>query len=165
MELFLIGLGIGLLLCLISIINTVRIKSINKKEIQKIKDIVSQKLDIESDSLTSMKTEIKGLKEQNENLRVSVRSLSTKTSKKELTRFQVYDRAIEIMSLKAPGFAPAWQTALRESEDELEKVFFGFKPFMRKAVAGKITDKSDAALRIEDVTPQNEVRTIDETND
>ena len=164
MELFLIGLGIGLLLCLISIINTARIKSKNKKEVQKIKDIVSQKLDIESDSLTSMKQEIKGLKDQNENLRVSVRSLSSKASKKELTRYQVYERAIEVMSLKAPGFAPAWQPALRESEEELEKIFFGFKPFMRKAVASKIADKSDAALRIEDVTPQSE-RTIDEAND
>ncbi len=165
MELFLIGLGIGLLLCIISLINTARVKSKYKKEIQKIKNIVSQKLDIESDSLTSMKQEIKDLKEQNENLRVSIRSMAGKTTKKEMTRFQVYDRAIEIMSLKAPGFAPAWQTALRESEEEMDKVFLGFKPFMRKAVSGKIADKSDAALRIEDVTPQPEVKRISESNE
>lgn len=160
MELFLIGLGIGVLLLVISLINTARIKSRHKKEIAKIKQIVSQKLDIESDSLTTMKQEIKTLKEQNENLRVSVRSMSQKTTKKEMTRYQIYERAIEIMSLKAPGFAPAWQTALRESEEEFDKVFFGLKPFMRRATSTKLSDKSDSHLRIEDVTEADEVKRL-----
>ncbi|MCF7933421.1 MAG: hypothetical protein K9M84_07965 [Spirochaetia bacterium] len=156
MELFLIGLGIGLLLFIISVIAHAHTKNVHKKEIQKIKQIVTQKMDLESDSLSQLKTDITALKEQNEHLRVSLRSMSQKTTKKEMTRFQIYERAIEIMSLKAPGFAPAWQTALRESEEEFDKVFFGLKPFKRRAVAAKITDKSDASLRIEDVTPRED---------
>lgn len=155
MELFLIGLAIGLVFCIILLISNAHTKSKHKKEMQRIKQVITQKMDLESESLSQLKSDVAELKSQNENLRVSIRSMSEKTSKKEMTRYQIYERAIEIMSLKAPGFAPAWQTALRESEEEFEKVFLGLKPFKRRAVSSKLTDKSDAALRIEDVSNSN----------
>ncbi len=160
MELFYIGLGIGLVLCIISLINYAHMRNKYKKEIYRIKQMVTQKMDLEAESLYQMKTTISSLKEQNENLRVSFRSMSQKTTKKEMTRFQVYERAIEIMSLKAPGFAPAWQTALRESEEEFDKIYSGLNPFKRRAVSAKITDKADASLRVEDVTQQEDVKKI-----
>ena len=126
MELFLIGLEIGLLLFFISIFNGLHNKKKHRKEIAKIKSIVTQKMDIESDSLSRMKEEIESLKKQNENLRISVRTLSQKPNRKEMTRLQIYQRAIESLSVKAPGFSPAWHSALKESEEEFNKVFFGF---------------------------------------
>lgn len=164
MELFLIGLGIGLLLFIISLINNARLKSKHKKEIQKIKHIVTQKMDLESDSLTQLKSEIKSLREQNENLRVSLRSMSQKTTKKEMTRLQIYERGIEIMYLKAPGFAPAWQTALKESEEEFDKVFFGFKPFMRRSSPAKIIDRNENN-RIEDVSSEQDSNKIQDSHE
>lgn len=160
MELLLIGFGVGLVLFIISLFNNLRIRRKYKKEILRIKSIVTQKMDIESDSLTRMKTDIESLKKQNENLRISVRTLSQKPNRREVARLQVYQRAIEIMSLKAPGFAPAWQTALSESESEYDKIFTGLEPFVRKVVPSKLIDLFDTTPKsvpeLEDDTEKTE---------
>lgn len=145
MELLLIGFGAGCVLLLISILNNLRVRRKYKKEILRIKSIVTQKMDLESDSLSRMKEEIRDLKQQNENLRISVRTFSQKPNRKEVARLQVYQRAVEIMSLKAPGFAPAWQVALTESESEFDKIYSGFEPFVRKVVPSKLIDLFDTA--------------------
>lgn len=159
MELFLIGLGIGLIPFVISLIIIARNKNRHKKEMQKIRQMVTQKMDLESESLSQMKSEIQTLKAQNENLRVSLRSMSQKATRKEMTRLQIYERGIEIMSLKAPGFAPAWQTALQESEEEFDKIFFGFKPFTRRSASAKIVDKRNNS-RIDEISSDIEVKKI-----
>ncbi|NQT59659.1 MAG: hypothetical protein HQ557_11820 [Bacteroidetes bacterium] len=144
MEPFLIGLGAGLIFFIIAIINNLRIRRKHKKEVLRIKSIVTQKMDIESDSFSRMREEIDNLKKQNENLRISVRTLSQKPNRREVAKLQVYQRAIEIMSLRAPGFAPAWQTALSESEKEYDKIFTGLEPFVRKVVPSKLIDLFDS---------------------
>jgi hypothetical protein len=145
MELFLIGLGAGLVFFLIAVINNIRLRSRHKKEILRIKSIVTQKMDLESDNYTRLRDEIAELKRQNENLRISVRGLSQKPHRKELARLQVYNRAIEIMTLRAPGFGPAWQTALSESEAEYDKIYSGLEPFVRRVVPSKLIDLFDSA--------------------
>ena len=147
MELFLIGFGAGLVLFLIALISNLRSRRKSRKEILRIKSIVTQKMDLESESLSQLKGEIRDLKQQNENLRISVRSFSQKPNRKEIARLQVYQRAIEIMSLKAPGFAPAWQVALTESEAEYDKIFSGFEPFVRKVVPSKLIDLFDTPVK------------------
>jgi predicted small secreted protein len=159
MELFLIGLGIGLIPFVISLIIIAHNKNRHKKEMQKIRQMVTQKMDLESESLSQMKSEIQTLKAQNENLRVSLRSMSQKATRKEMTRLQIYERGIEIMSLKAPGFAPAWQTALQESEEEFDKIFFGFKPFTRRSASAKIVDKRSNSS-IDEISKDIEVKKI-----
>lgn len=161
MELLLIGFAVGFLLFLIALINNLRLKRKYKKEILKIKSIVTQKMDLESDSYSRLRDEIDELKKQNENLRISVRTLSQKPHRKEVSRLQVYQRAIEIMALRAPGFAPAWQTALSEAETEYEKIFTGLEPFVRKVVPSKLIDLFDSAPRmtpeLEDSSSEDEI--------
>jgi len=144
MELFLIGLGIGLFFFIISVISNIRLKKRHKRETRRIKNMVTQKMDIEYDSISSLREEIERLKKQNENLRITVRTLSQKPNRKEVARLQIYQRAIEIMSMKAPGFAPAWQTAVKESEEEFDRIFLGFDPFVRKVVPAKLLDLFDS---------------------
>ncbi len=141
MELFLIGLGIGLLLFLLALIQNLRLKRKHKREMLQIKDMVSQKMDMEYESINKLKNDVETLKKQNENLRVSLRAFSQKPNRKEMSKLQMYQRAIEIMYLKAPGFAPAWQLALQESEEELDKVYLGFHPFVKKVVPGRLLDR------------------------
>ena len=143
MDLFLIGLGAGLIFFIIAIINNLRIRRKHKKEVLRIKSIVTQKMDIESDTLSRLREEIDNLKKQCENLRISVRTLSQKPNRREVAKLQVFQRAIEIMSLRAPGFAPAWQTAISESEKEYDKIFTGLEPFVRKVVPSKLIDLFD----------------------
>jgi hypothetical protein len=85
--------------------------------------------------------------------------MSQKATRKEMTRLQIYERGIEIMSLKAPGFAPAWQTALQESEEEFDKIFFGFNPFTRRSASAKIVDKRNNS-RIDEISSDIEVKKI-----
>jgi hypothetical protein len=147
MELFLIGLGAGLVFFIIAVINNLRLRRKHKKEILRIKSIVTQKMDLESDSYTRLRDENAELKRQNENLRITARTLAQKPHRKEVARLQVYQRAIEIMSLRAPGFSPAWQTALSESEAEYEKVYTGLEPLVRKVVPSKLIDLFDSTPR------------------
>lgn len=121
-----------------------RLKKRHKREILRIKNMVTQKMDIEYDSIASLREENETLKKRNENLRISVRTLSQKPNRKEVARLQIYQRAIEIMSMKAPGFAPAWQTAVKESEEEFDRIFLGFDPFVRKVVPSKLLDLFDS---------------------
>ncbi|MGM0431298.1 MAG: hypothetical protein ACQEQU_01130 [Spirochaetota bacterium] len=158
MELFLIGLGVGLVPFLIALIANARMKSKHKKEMQRIREMVTQKMDLESESLYQLKSEIQSLKSQNENLRVSLRSMSQKATRKEMTRLQIYERGIEIMQLKAPGFAPAWQTALQESEQEFDKIFFGFKPFTRRTASARIIDKHSSQSQLDEISEDIEVK-------
>lgn len=143
MELFLIGLGIGLLLFILAVIANLRLKRRHKREMLKIKNMVSQKMDMEYESITKLRSDIEILKKQNENLRISLRAYSQKPNRKEMAQLQVYHRAVEIMSLKAPGFAPAWQLALRESEEELDKMYLGFHPFVKKIVPDRMLEMFD----------------------
>ncbi len=140
MELFLIGLGIGVLLFILALIQNLRLKRRHKREMLQIKNMVSQKMDMEYESITKLRSDVELLKKQNENLRISLRAYSQKPNRKEMSQLQVYHRAVEIMSLKAPGFAPAWQLALRESEEELDKMYLGFHPFVKKIVPDRMLD-------------------------
>ena len=140
MELFLIGLGIGLLICILLLIQNLRLKKRHKREMLQIKNMVSQKMDMEYESITKLRADVETLKQQNENLRVSLRAFSQKPNRKEMTQLQKYHRAVEIMSLKAPGFAPAWQLALKESEEELDKMYMGFHPFVKKVMPDRLLE-------------------------
>ncbi len=144
MDLFLIGLGIGLLLFFLAVIQNFRLKRRHRKDMLQIKNMVSQKMDMEYESITKLRSDLETLKKQNENLRISLRAYSQKPNRKEMTQLQVYHRAVEIMSLKAPGFAPAWQLALRESEEDLDKMYLGFHPFVKKVVPDRMLEMLDS---------------------
>lgn len=140
MELFFIGLGIGLLLFILALIHIARLKRRHKREMLQVKNMVSQKMDLEYESITKLRSDVERLKKQNENLRISLRAYSQKPNRKEMAQLQMYQRAIDIMNMKAPGFAPAWQLALKESEEEMDKVFLGLHPFVKKVVPGRLLD-------------------------
>ncbi len=144
MELFLIGLATGLFFFLLVLIQNIRMKRRHKREMLQIKNMISQKMDMEYESLAQLRKDLELLKKQNENLRISLRAYSQKPNRKEMELLQVYQRAIEIMSLKAPGFAPAWQLAMKESEEELEKMYIGFHPFVKKVVPNRLLDLVDS---------------------
>lgn len=74
------------------------------------------------------------LKEQNENLRVSLNTAQQKPGKAELRRLDVMEAAVTAMRESAPGFAQAWERAMREAEDEQVEVEGGFRKLIRKVV-------------------------------
>ena len=146
MDKFLIGLGSGLLLALIVFmimeIKLRSVKSTAKADNDKLKSMLTDRMEIESEGITRLKSENEKLKKENENLRISIQTYAQKPGRKELQRLQVYQTAVDRLIINSPGFGAAWQAALKDSEIEFEKTYIGVQPFTKKL----IPMKTDAAV-------------------
>ena len=155
---FFIGLGVGaviaLLIWLIYILRLHLTKKRGEGEVRRLKDMLTSRMEIESDGINKLKSENEELKRYNENLRVSLQAMSQKQGRKEMERLQVYQKAVDRLTINSPGFGPAWQAALKESEDEFSKTYSGVIPFIRRVIPGKtnaqLMDAEDVAVRDED---------------
>lgn len=151
---FFIGLGSGLAFALIIwLIYMLRLhieKKKGKSEISKLKDMLTSRMEIENDGINKIKSENEELKKFNENLRVSLQAMSQKPGRKEIERLQVYQKAVDRLTINSPGFGPAWQAALKESEEEFSKTYSGVIPFIRRVIPGKtnaqLMDADDASV-------------------
>ena len=142
---FLWGLVIGLLIWLFTVIkfyfayrNLRKTKdstiNILKNEKNKLKQHLQVQLDIESESKERQKKTLEKIKAENENLRTSVQTLRLKPKREEIILLHVYDRAIHIMQERAPGFAPTWETTLKEAKTEIDEANRGVIPFIRRII-------------------------------
>lgn len=138
---FFIGLGSGCIIAiLVWFVYMVKLHSAKKKgegDLQKLKDMLTSRMEIESDGVNKLKRENEDLKKFNENLRVSLQTMSQKPGRKEVERLQVYQKAVDRLTINSPGFGPAWQAALKESEEEFSKTYSGVIPFIRRVIPGK----------------------------
>lgn len=143
---FFLGLYSGLIVCIVVFIRTrLRMHEL-KAELKKLKQHLHTKLEIDAEATEDKKAKYEKLKEENENLRVSLQTVNTKPGRKEVRQFHIYQKALDIMFEKAPGFAPAWQNALREGESEMKKIDKGFIPFIKKLSGGSVSDSSQDSL-------------------
>ena len=145
MDKLLIGLGIGLIVAIIvyiwQSISKKDIEKASKDEITRLKNLLADRMDIESAGLNKLKAENEELKKANENLRVTNASLAQKPGRAEVQRLQVYQKAVDRLIINSPGFGAAWQSALKESEDEFEQIYSGIQPFWKKILPGKTNAK------------------------
>lgn len=89
----------------------------------------------------TLTAELDGLKKQNENLRATVALLKTKPGISELRTLHVYDKAIRLMIVRAPGFAPVWESTLSEAETEMQQVDTGMVAWIKRAIRPSIANK------------------------
>ena len=61
-----------------------------------------------------------------------IQVLNQKPGRQEIRQAQVYQKAIDIMFEKAPGFAPAWQITLKEAEEHVQQAERGLIPFLKR---------------------------------
>ncbi len=145
MDKLLIGLGIGLLVAIIvyiwQSISKKDIERSSKEEIARLKNLLADRMDIESAGLTKIKAENEELKKLNENLRVTNAALAQKPGRAEVQRLQIYQKAVDRLIINSPGFGAAWQSALKESEDEFEQIYSGIQPFWKKILPGRTNAK------------------------
>ncbi len=111
-----------------------RIRS--KKEIKQLKTNLESRINIETASIERLMKEKEELEKKNGNMQTSLQNLAGKMGKKEKLQLQVYQSAIEKMSVRAPGFAPAWHVVLKECEEETNRSLIGKIPFVAKARHG-----------------------------
>ncbi len=146
MQNFLIGLGIGVVLAIVLVV----VMSIKRhkellavsKETERLKRMLTDRMDLESEGLSKLKEQNEELKKQNENLRISLNTYSQKPGRKEVARLHVYQLAVDRLTINSPGFGAAWQAALKESENEFQRTYVGVQPFIKRL----IPIKTDAAV-------------------
>ncbi len=137
-----LGLAVALVLAIVLSVKNGTEKKQIKQEIEKYKKMLQDRMELESDGIAKLKEENAVLKKENENLRISLTTMSQKPGRKEMKMLDIYQTAAERLSINSPGFAPVWQAALKESENDFQKIFKGFTPYLRK----HISKASDAVL-------------------
>jgi len=124
----------GLLIAIVAFLyirSLMRIRQLGK-DIKKLREHLHTKLEIDSADNERRKAELEKVKQERDNLRNMVQVLNQKPGRQELRQAQIYQRAVEIMFEKSPGFAPAWQITLKEAEEEMKKSEKGIIPFIKR---------------------------------
>lgn len=126
------GLGIGLLVALLGWMNSFRTGSSTRKEMETLKTHLQTQMSINAKGYEEIKKEVERLRKENENLRISVSTLSNKPGRAELKTLQIWDKAIRIMTITSPGFASTWEMAINEAKKDVEDTDTGMKALVRK---------------------------------
>lgn len=137
------GLLIGLLFAVIFWVRSLfKIRQLSA-EIKKLREHMHTKFEIESAENERRKTDIEKLKQERDNLRNMLQVLNQKPGKLEIRQAQIYQKAVEIMFEKSPGFAPAWQITLKEAEQEMRSAEKGILPFIKRMTSSTGTSTSE----------------------
>ena len=127
------GVALGWVLSYLKSLLTMRK---HKKELAEYKAHLERQMKITDSGSKKMMDEMEALKKDNENLRISVKTLGQKPGRAELRQFNIYDNALRKMMLQAPGFSSAWESSLQEAEREYEENEAGFKNIIGKVFGG-----------------------------
>ena len=149
------GLIIGLLIALVLWVRGLLKTREMNGNMKKLREHLHTKLEIDSAENERRKGEMDTVKQERDNLRNMVQVLNQKPGRQELRQVQVYQKAIEIMFEKSPGFAPAWQITMKEAEEELKRAERGIIPFFKRMTSSSSTtsDKpSKKTLELEQST-------------
>ncbi len=126
------GLALGLFFAIVILIRGFMRRRELSAEVSRLRTHLHTKLEIDSTENERRKNELESLKQERDNLRITVQSLNQKPGRKEIRQYYIYQTALDMMFEKAPGFAPAWQITLKEAErvfDESEK---GVVPLLKR---------------------------------
>lgn len=74
-----------------------------------------------TEAFHKLQQDLKSAQAESENLRVKIQSLLQTPERQKLRLLEVLNRAEQRLTVSAPGFAPAWQTAKNEATAELEE--------------------------------------------
>jgi DNA anti-recombination protein RmuC len=105
-------------------------------EMKDLQGHLNTQLKINASGNQSLQAELDTLRKQNETLRVNNAALQQKPGRAEQRLLQVQEIAIRTMREQAPGFAPAWEKALRQGETELDAAESGLVKLVRRVIPG-----------------------------
>ena len=137
------GLALGLLIAGFVLKNSFTARGHFKREIARLKTEIDElqrhihtHLKITATGSERLEKELAALKEQNENLRVNFAAAQQKPGRAEARQLQAYESAVARMREQAPGFAQAWERALREATAEQDAAESGLARLVRKVIPG-----------------------------
>ncbi|GHC59539.1 hypothetical protein [Roseibacillus persicicus] len=145
-----IGLAIWFFTWKASIAAKRNLKKENKRLQAEMRDLemhLNTQLKINASGNNSIQEKVDNLKEQNETLRVNLAALQNKPGRSELRALHTMETAVRLMREQAPGFASAWEVALRQAENEYDEAAGGLRKLVRKVIAlpgpGESNEKDD----------------------
>lgn len=110
------GLALGLVFTVLALYHVLRLKG----EIKRFKRHLSDRLEIEAESVQKKTGELDRLKKENENLRVKIASLNDFPERRLERDLEIYARAEKRMVIAVPGFAGPWENAKSEALAEIQ---------------------------------------------
>ena len=143
---FVLGLGLGLILTLVVWIQGILKRRSLAKDIANLKNHLHTQMEISAKGNETSRSELEALKKQAENLRITVATLKSKPGRAELRTLHIYDKAIHLMFERAPGFAPAWESILKEAEQDMEQTEKGFFPLIRKVFRPSLPQDTQSTM-------------------
>jgi hypothetical protein len=153
---FLVGVGLGLALALYSWLKGLwRLRQL-RRDNEALKEQLHRQMTIYDKGHEEVLAEAKRLRQENENLRITVATLKAKPGRAELQLLHVYDRAVRLMHQKAPGFGPAWEGVMAEAQRELEQTDTGLAALVRKAFRPSLPGASGGGGAGEPPAPASE---------
>lgn len=126
------GCSIGLLIALWAWASNRGTRAALRKEINELKNHLHTQMSINAKGYEELKKELETLRKENENLRITVSTLSNKPGRAELKTLHIWDRAIRMLNINSPAFAPAWEAAIAQAKKEMEESDSGVKALVRK---------------------------------
>jgi hypothetical protein len=111
------GLALGLVFAALALYQVLKLKL----EINRFKRHLSDKLEIEADSMKKIRSEQETLRKENENLRVKNASLNEMPDRKNQRDLEIFARAEKKVVVSVPGFAAVWENAKSAAVAELEE--------------------------------------------
>lgn len=146
------GLITGIVFCVIIYIRGFMRRRELNKEVERLRTHLHTKLEIDSSDNERRKQELERLKQERDNLRITVQSLNQKPGRKEIRQYFLYQTALDIMFEKAPGFAPAWQVTLKEAESLFEKSEKGVVPLLKRLMPTNIDKQAEEYEKISKIS-------------
>jgi len=136
------GLSIGLIFAFIVMVSSwLKRRSLEKENASLLRNHIL----MHDTGHKALSAELEGLKKQNENLRITVSTLKAKTEKSDLRTLHIYDKAIRLMIVRAPGFAPVWESTLTEAEVEMQQVDTGMIAWIKRTIRPSLVNKPQQA--------------------
>jgi len=114
---FNLGLGLGLIFTGLALWRVFRVKM----ELSRFKRHLSDRIELEAESVRRAKAEVEQIKRENEQLRIRVASFNEMPEWRAHRDLEVYVRAEKRMLVNVPGFAPAWENAKAAAQTELQE--------------------------------------------
>ena len=87
-----------------------------QEENKELQGHLNTQLKINAKGNDQLEADLIELREQNENLRSNLNVAKQKPGRAELRHLQMMESAVSVMREQAPGFAPAWEKAMRDAE-------------------------------------------------
>ena len=110
------GLGLGLVFAALALYRVLRLKS----EIKRFKRHLSDRLEIEAESVQKKGSDLERLRKENENLRVKIAGLNDFPEHRLERDLEIYARAEKRMVVGVPGFAGPWENAKHDALLEIQ---------------------------------------------